>query len=642
MKIRNLFAAALLPLILACAKENLNKTEDNASISLSVNVSSEDTKASFSDTEGLIWVKDNVGQAGLVKNNGEDNSVASTSSSITDQYNITFNFSGINAGSYRLFYPYVANTYYGAIQFSVPQMQRSSAGQSSDIFAGISQELIPVIPVKTDATTDPTCENVKYNAVGSYIRFRVYGKEGLAVNAINIESQDSKVAGLYYIKGDEKTLDETKTDGKSSTSFVLSDGYKTVPSKENSQSIYAAVLPGNSQNTYTVVTNEGFYKFSSKSSKEFANGSIKEIPLNIGSQTPTWVPDHLYLVGGSAVWDCNNPVEMQRIEGTNMFQAEVYLIPTSVYKTNGYKFLTRKGFWEGAFVNDGHYKMKYYEDPKQTEDPETNEDKKFTVNDEGGYKVIVNFDDMSVQNVPLPKVIYKKDFTETANMRPTGELGVYTATIKVDHGSGYHDFRIMQNIGGQIKYFCNSNGTNYWNGFNFDSENRKSTLSVTYDNIQEVSEENNGWYIVDAYDDNKFIITLDTNKKTVTATLAYGSNFYLCGEFADDSNDWWKTTTGNYMKSLDGDSVTWDITTNHTNTGFYIYGETITVENNIPSRGERYFSNGEDKYVINSGQLSKDLPVSFNNSARHWELVDTGIYTIQFWPKDLKIKVTKK
>lgn len=269
MKIRNLFAAALLPLTLACAKENLNKTEDNASISLSVNVSSEDTKASFSDTEGLIWVKDNVGQAGLVKNNGQDNSVASTSSSITDQYNITFNFSGINAGSYRLFYPY-AFTYYGKIQFSVPQNQKSSAGKSSDIFAGISEDLISVV---TDATTDPTC-NVKYNAVGSYIRFRVYGKDGLAVYAINIESQDSKVAGLYYIKGEDKTLDETKTDGKSSTSFVLSDGYNTVASKESSQSIYAAVLPGNSQNTYTVVTNEGFYKFSSKSSKEFANGSI--------------------------------------------------------------------------------------------------------------------------------------------------------------------------------------------------------------------------------------------------------------------------------------------------------------------------------------------------------------------------------
>ena len=631
MKIRNLFAAALLPLTLACAKENLNKTEDNASISLSVNVSSEDTKASFSDTEGLIWVKDNVGQAGLVKNNGQDKSVASTRSSITDQYNITFNFSGINRGSYRLFYPYVANTYYGAIQFSVPQMQRSSAGQSSDIFAGISQELIPV---KTDATTDPTCENVKYNAVGSYIRFRVYGKEGLAVNAINIESQDSKVAGLYYIKGDEKTLDETKTDGKSSTSFVLSDGYKTVPSKENSQSIYAAVLPGNSQNTYTVVTDKGFYKFVSGSSKEFANGSIKEIPLNISGKTPTWVPDHLYLVGGSAnAWDCNNPVEMQRIEGTNKFQAEVYLIPTSDYKTNGYKFLTRKGFWEGAFVNDGSDKMKYYEDP------ETNEDKKFTVKDEGGYKVIVNFDDMSVQNVPLPKVKYKKGFTETANMRPTGKLGVYTATIKVDHGNEYHDFRIMQNIDGQIKYFCNSNGKNYWNGFNFDSDNRTSTLSVTYDNIQEVSDANNGWYIVDAYDDNKFIITLDTINKTVTATLAYGSNFYLCGDFADNSYSY--ETNNNYEKSLVDDSVTWDITTNGANKGFYIYGETITVENKIPSRGERYFSNGENVYLINSNQLSKDLPVSFNNSAKHWQLVEQGAYTIQFWPKDLKIKVTR-
>lgn len=634
MKIRNLFAAALLPLTLACAKENLNKTEDNASISLSVNVSSEDTKASFSDTEGLIWVKDNVGQAGLVKNNGQDNSVASTSSSITDQYNITFNFSGINAGSYRLFYPY-AFTYYGKIQFSVPQNQKSSAGKSSDIFAGISEDLISVV---TDATTDPTC-NVKYNAVGSYIRFRVYGEDELAVSAINIESQDSKVAGQYYINGENKTLDST--DGKSSTSFVTTDGYTTAASKESSKTIYAAVLPGNSKNTYTVVTDKGFYKFVSGSSKEFANGSIKEIPLNIGGKTPTWVPDHLYLVGGSAnAWDCNNPVEMKRIGNTNMFEAEVYLIPTkNNAATNGYKFLTRKGFWQGAFVDDGHYKMKYYEDPRD------DDDKKFTVNDEGGYKVIVNFDDMSVQNVPLPKVKYKEDPSATENMRPTGELGVYTATIKVDHGSGYHDFKIMQTIGTKTTYFCKSNGNEYWNGFDFGSADNASTLSVTYDNIQEVSdvdEKNIGWYIAEAYDDNKFTITLDTNKKTVTATLAYGSEFHLCGDFFDDKDKHWKTTTDAYKQTLKGDddSVTWVITTGP-NKGFYIYGETITTDNSYPSRGERYFSNGQNPYLINSGQLSKELSVSFNNSAKHWELVDQGTYTIQFWPKDLKIKVTK-
>lgn len=637
MKIRNLFAAALLPLTLACAKENLNKTEDNASISLSVNVSSEDTKASFSDTDGLIWVQDNVGQAGLVKATGGDHSVPSTSSAITDQYKITFNFSGINAGSYRLFYPYAANTHYDQIQFSVPQEQESSAGKSSDIFAGISEDLIEVEVEAGTTTTDPTCKNVKYNAVGSYIRFRVYGKEGLAVSAINIESQDSKVAGLYYIKGEDATLHHTDdTEGAYSTSFVTTNGYTTAASKETSQSIYAAVLPGDSQNTYTVVTDKGFYKFASASPKKFANGSIKEIPLNIGGQTPpTWVPDHLYLVGGSAdAWNCHNPVEMKRIEGTNKFEAEVYLIPTTDAATNGYKFLTRKGFWAGAFVNDGSYKMKYYEDPTKGD-----VDKKFTVNDEGGYKVIVNFDDMSVQNVPLPKVKYKNGFTETANMRPTGELGVYTATIKVDHGNGHHDFRIMQTIGKQITYFCKFNGNNYWNGFDFGSADNASTLSVTCGNIQEVSDANNGWYIVDDYDDNKFVITLDTNNKTVTATLAYGSNFYLCGNFADDSNDW--KTTDQYKKTLDGDSVTWKITTNGTNRGFYIYGETITIDNNVPSRGERYFSNGENVYLINSNQLSQELPVSFNYYAKHWELVDQGTYTIQFWPQKLKINVSK-
>lgn len=627
MKIRNLFAAALLPLTLACAKENLNKTEDNASISLSVNVSSEDTKASFSDTEGLIWVKDNVGQAGLVKNNGQDNSVASTSSSITDQYNITFNFSGINPGSYRLFYPYVANTYYGAIQFSVPQMQRSSAGQSSDIFAGISQELIPV---KTDAKTDPTCENVKYNAVGSYIRFRVYGKEGLAVNAINIESQDSKVAGLYYIKGDEKTLDETKTDGKSSTSFVLSDGYKTVPSKENSQSIYAAVLPGNSQNTYTVVTNEGFYKFSSKSSKEFANGSIKEIPLNIGGKTPTWVPDHLYLVGGSAnAWDCNNPVEMQRIEGTNKFQAEVYLIPTSDYKTNGYKFLTRKGFWEGAFVNDGSYKMKYYEDPRDL-------DKKFTVGEPGRYKVTVDFDSMTVKNERIVApiyIVYKNDSSKRFLMPETAEIGVYKASVYIpasENYNGAHDFYVVQgnsyfHNGGWIRLNFNKTGDGVLEGQCVTSLTLKDITST----VPSEGEVPKGWYVDDPYDGRTYEFVFDTNRNTMQISYPFNGPFYLIDA---DGN---KLVEEGKSPGEDGWAY-WEYTT----TGPYqAIGFASSENSKVYSQSQDSWYNLSSDWGIKD---DKEFGATFRDNAQPWCLVSPAAYKIYFNPSECIMKVRYK
>ena len=75
MKTHRLFAAALLPVLFSCAKEEI-KTNENGNgkkydFTITVSDSEESiTRASLSDTDGLFWVTG--GKAGIVKKEGEN------------------------------------------------------------------------------------------------------------------------------------------------------------------------------------------------------------------------------------------------------------------------------------------------------------------------------------------------------------------------------------------------------------------------------------------------------------------------------------------------------------------------------------------------------------------------------------------
>ena len=173
MKTNKLIAAALLPLLFSCAKENIEPSIKGETFDISITVSpDDDTKAIFDDAEGVLWI--NPASAGLVTSEwetvGAQRSTAATVSD--DKRQATFTFTGITAGTYRLFYPY-AETYYPNLKFTVAANQTQDAGgKSSDIFAGMATEDI------TAQQGENNIVDVNYKAVGSYIQFLVYGKAG--------------------------------------------------------------------------------------------------------------------------------------------------------------------------------------------------------------------------------------------------------------------------------------------------------------------------------------------------------------------------------------------------------------------------------------------------------------------------------
>ena len=404
MKTNKLIAAALLPLLFSCAKENIEPSIKGETFDISITVSpDDDTKAIFDDAEGVLWI--NPASAGLVTSEW-DTVVAQKSTAATvsdDNRQATFTFAGITAGTYRLFYPYV-ETYYPNLKFTVAANQTQDAGgKSSDIFAGMATEDITAIDGENNIV------DVTYKAVGSYIQFLVYGKTGEKVRYISIVSSDSKIAGDYLVNA--KDFKYTILEGGSDRVLValVNDGYTTTESAENAKGIYASVLPGSSTNTYYVTTDNGVYSFKSSEAKTFNAGEIKTVKLNLDNasvQTET-VPQELYIVGNVAYvgWNCANAKKMEK--NGNVFSTDVYLSTqvknsdNTISDAEGFKFLTQTVNWKIGYVKGTDGKLAYMSESNGVADT------KFTVEKAGYYHVEANFDTKEVTCTPkAPEKLY--------------------------------------------------------------------------------------------------------------------------------------------------------------------------------------------------------------------------------------------
>ena len=407
MKTRKIFAAALaLPILFACTKVEIVPTEQPAEgdkgfdISVVVN-SDNETKAVFDDAEGILWV--NPGSAGLVTSTSTTEAAKKSSAATVSEggRKSAFTFTGITAGTYRLFYPY-CETYYPNIKFTVPANQTQDAGgKSSDIFAGMATEDIT-------ATEGENSVDVKYRAVGSYIQFLVYGKAGEKVRFISVVSSDSKIAGDYLVNATDFT--HSVLEGGSERVLVAlgESGYTTPANVDGASGIYAAVLPGYSKNTYYVTTDKATYAFASSEAKNFEAGYIKTVKLNLenGKAVQNAVPEELYIVGNVTYvgWTPANAIKMTK-EG-NVFSTDVYLSTqwknssNVVEKAEGFKFLTQNQNFDTGYVKGIDGKLTYYSGTNV-------EDSKFTVDKAGYYHVVANFDTGEVTCTPkAPEKLY--------------------------------------------------------------------------------------------------------------------------------------------------------------------------------------------------------------------------------------------
>ncbi len=641
MKTNKLFAvAAILPVLFSCAKEEIRTNEnlsgDGQKYDFTITVSGDEdsiTKASLSDHTGIFWVLG--GKAGIVKKDGE-NTVRYESNALDKIYTwegynqASFKFTETATGDYKFFYPYHEDAILDKIPFWVDSNQTTGAGSSADCFALVSKQMVRLDPNNYDTPAETT-----YKVVGSYIRFTVFGKADELLKSIIINGADRTVSGRYFVNGNDNSLRTGETDLKAETITLTVDcDYKTTATNTDAKGLYVAVLPESSQNTYTVITDKGSYSFPSASAKEFKFGAIKDIPLNLSSSKAVRTPDALYVVGDAttAGWDNNKAIPL--IKDGNQYKIENIPLCTA---GEGFKFLTQQGNWENVFVNAGDNKtLAYY-----VGIPPEGMDTKFTVDKNGYYDLVVDFNTITVTTTfktEFPKVISNNKEYE---MLPTGNEGEFKATAFIGSGDSNHDFYIYE---GEKTY----HESTFSEIASFDKDNNYTyTGEVTLDATTD-----KGWWIADGnYQTPRYYdITLNKNTNTITVKFAQGKNFWLIGTpFNGFKPEKWDTL----KRTADGNGiVTWEVTTTVPG-DWKICGERTLSD--AFWKGEWYYSNadennalfnwswdGGNNYYDGTEEKNFDVRVFCSNERdQKWQFNEIGTFKITFDSKNLKIKVKK-
>lgn len=645
MKTNKIFAlAAMLPFLFSCAKEEIRTSEnlsgDGKKYDFTITVSGDEdsiTKASLSDESGIFWVKG--GKAGIVKKDGE-NIVRYESNALEDNDIYDYQPEGsdkkykqalfsfkTSEGEYKFFYPYHSEATLDKIPFWVDPNQKTSAGSSADCFALVSNDMVSLTAENQGIPATTT-----YKVVGSYIRFTVYGKDDETVKYIITKGADRTVSGRYFVNGNDNTLRSGETDLKGETITLTVDGEcKTTVDAAGAKGLYVAVLPESSQNTYTVITDNGFYSFASASAKEFNFGTIKKIPLNLASSKAVkTAPEALYVVGDAttAGWHAAKAIALNKVEGKNKYKIENIPLLTG---GEGFKFLTtKKDDWKNVFVNAGDNKLAYYVDVPDVKDI------KFTVDKNGCYDIVVDFDAFTVTTTfktEFPRVMsHKKE--KTYWMLPTGNEGEFKAAAFLGYGDEYHDFYIYEGDNTyheadfrKITSFAKENNYAYTGPVSLDASTDK------------------GWWISDNNNQTPryYDITLNKTAGTVTVKFAQGKNFWLIGDpfngFNAEKKEEFKATAD------ENGIVTWEVTTTNTG-GWKICGEYNLSEINKFWEGEWYYSTDTpfnwslDNYTTETE--TKEFEVNVFCGDQKWQFNETGTFKIVFDSKNLKIKVTKK
>lgn len=689
MKTNKLIAAALLPLLFSCAKENIEPTSqpENSGNYLTINVSPSNdaiTRATYDDNDGIIW--QTGGKAGIFciyddyyirqeseplekiyPFNDSNNNKESTQASFRFNLNAEH-----HKCSFKFFYPYhsdvnvtTGDNPYIRIPFSVDPNQTSGVGKSSDNFAVVSKEMLKLDPINLD-----TPGLTYYKVVGSYIRFLVYGKPGEKVKSISIKSAQ-KPSGLYFVDGGTNYLngEPYANEGEIVTVSVSGD-YTTQATKSDAKGIYASVLPERSlKNTYTVRTDKGWYEFESQKEAVFKFGYIKDVALNLENANCKYldIPTELYIVGDACEsgWDASKAVRMDKGEN-NTFTAELFLQKGE----QGFKLLARKGIYEYCYVNDGNGNMVYYNKPKD------DAYKKFNVDGFALYKVTADFNTGKLTCEALAPYLVS-DFTsyhfggqdEPLQMKATDTPGVFKAEKVRIYNKPHEE-------GGETKYYTNafkfafkkSDGADIDYTFSIQPviddknyeialgqeyyENGKSKVDVlskklktrpvgVVGKIGSYKDIDYKWLVKETYNNKYYDVLLNLNDSTMTLSLHQGKVFKLAG----------------INKIWSGDLPAATVDANGTATWTTIYVDTATEgwdgtfkicgENTISDdffKGEWYYSqlNAEGAWWWNSGTYGSTTPVLIESSGdRKWKMTESGNYTIVFDTKNLTLKVTK-
>lgn len=295
MKKTLIFAAAMAVAAVSCQKEKL-AIEQTHSIKIATETMPL-TKVNFQDGTGPVWKAGE--KASLISMSTNPVSVYATSaleaSNITaDGSKAWFAFESVAEGSYRIVSPEPASASAEGVVFNVPASQTQDilglSGSRACLVGGLKSGESDLADIAVSSET--TSYEAIFKLAGALLQFNVYDSSnptGEKIKSITVTPAAAKLSGSMTVAYDGKLQSSTGT-GESVT-VVVNNPEIVVATRETAKAVYAAVLPAkidaneSGSVTYTIVTDGSVYSFASKAAKNWENGNIYPVNIDLACAT---------------------------------------------------------------------------------------------------------------------------------------------------------------------------------------------------------------------------------------------------------------------------------------------------------------------------------------------------------------------
>ena len=293
MKKTLIFAAAMAVAAVSCQKEKLAIEQTN-----SIKIAAETmplTKVNFQDGTGPVWkAGEKASLISMSTNSVYATSALEASNIAADGSKAWFAFKSVAEGSYRIVSPEPASASAEGVVFNVPASQTQDilglSGSRACLVGGLKSGESDLAHIEVSSQT--TSYEAFFKLAGALLQFNVYDSSkptGEKIRSITVTPAGAKLSGSMTVAYDGKH--QSSTGEGESVTVVVNNPEIVVATKETAKAVYAAVLPAkidaneSGTVTYTIVTDGSVYSFASKAAKNWENGNIYPVNIDLACAT---------------------------------------------------------------------------------------------------------------------------------------------------------------------------------------------------------------------------------------------------------------------------------------------------------------------------------------------------------------------
>ncbi|MCI6113074.1 MAG: hypothetical protein MR690_05795, partial [Rikenellaceae bacterium] len=292
MKKTLIFAAAMAVAAVSCQKEKLAIEHTN-----SIKIAAETmplTKVNFQDGTGPVWKAGEKASLISMTSYSYVSSELEASNIAEDGSKAWFAFESVENGTYRIVSPEPASASAEGVVFNVPASQTQDilglSGSSAYLVGGVKSGESDLADIAVSSET--TSYEAIFKLAGALLQFNVYDSSkptGEKIKSITVTPAGAKLSGSMTVAYDGKH--QSSTGEGESVTVVVNNPEIVVATKETAKAVYAAVLPAkidaneSGTVTYTIVTDGSVYSFASKAAKNWENGNIYPVNIDLAYAT---------------------------------------------------------------------------------------------------------------------------------------------------------------------------------------------------------------------------------------------------------------------------------------------------------------------------------------------------------------------